>query len=82
EHLPHGANVPRCSFKCCCIYLLNLSYRKEVDKVNMDWQKVNLEKLTNIKYLVFYIDSSDKGEWGVNTPAYFTAKNLTVYKTN
>ena len=48
----------------------------------MDWQKVNLEKLTNIKYLVFYIDSSDKGEWGVNTPAYFTAKNLTVYKTN
>ncbi|WP_286406071.1 hypothetical protein, partial [Myroides marinus] len=24
EHLPHGANVPRCSFKCCCIYLLNL----------------------------------------------------------
>ena len=59
-----------------------IDYRKEVGKVNMDWQKINLEKLTNIKYLVFYIDSSDKGEWGVNTPAYFTAKNLTVYKTN
>ncbi|MDM1377225.1 hypothetical protein, partial [Myroides marinus] len=28
EHLPHGANVPRCSFKCCCIYLLNLSLQK------------------------------------------------------
>ncbi|MDM1348895.1 DUF4465 domain-containing protein [Myroides marinus] len=59
-----------------------IDYRKEKGNVNMNWQKVNLEKLGKVKHLVFYIDSSDKGQWGVNTPAYFTAKNLTVYKTN
>ncbi|WP_121965352.1 DUF4465 domain-containing protein [Myroides sp. N17-2] len=57
-----------------------IDYRNGVVKVDTNWKKVNLKALGKVKYLVFYIDSSDKGEWGVNTPAYFTVKNLVVSK--
>ncbi|MCC9042460.1 DUF4465 domain-containing protein [Myroides sp. M-43] len=57
-----------------------IDYRNGVVKVDTNWKKVSLKVLGKVKYLVFYVDSSDKGQWGVNTPAYFTVKDLVVSK--
>lgn len=43
-----------------------------------EWEKVDLRELQNASYLVFYLQSSDTGQFGMNTPAYFTLKVLEV----
>ncbi len=43
------------------------------------WATVDLSALgTNVSYLKFTLDSSDKGTFGINTPTYFAADNLVV----
>ena len=34
------------------------------------WEKVDLKSLGAVKALTFEFDGSDKGQWGLNTPAY------------
>lgn len=41
-----------------------------------DWTYVNLESLGKVEYICFQIDSSDKGKWGMNNPAYFCLDRL------
>jgi hypothetical protein len=36
-----------------------------------EWTYVNLENLGTVKSIFFQMESSDSGEWGMNTPAYF-----------
>ncbi len=49
------------------------------DYVVHDWTPVDLSSLgSNVKGLEFGLTSSDNGDWGMNTPAYFAMDSLTV----
>ncbi|MDR1666541.1 MAG: DUF4465 domain-containing protein [Bacteroidales bacterium] len=41
------------------------------------WKKIDLSALGTANKLSFGLESSDAGEWGMNTPAYFCFDNLT-----
>ncbi len=41
------------------------------DYILTDWTFVDLASLGNVKGLVFFLNSSDSGSWGMNTPAFF-----------
>jgi hypothetical protein len=43
-----------------------------------EWTKVDLWPLGSVAAITFDLQSSDTGEWGMNTPAYFCFDNLTV----
>ncbi len=42
------------------------------------WQWVDLSSLGKVDSLMFGLESSDNGDWGMNTPAYFCLDNLMV----
>jgi hypothetical protein len=42
------------------------------------WHKVDLAPLGNVNRLTFHFESSDVGEWGMNTPAYVCIDDITV----
>lgn len=41
-----------------------------------DWTWVDLSRLGPVKQLTFSLSSTDMGDWGMNTPAYFCLDNL------
>ncbi len=43
------------------------------------WTWVDLSSLGEVKRLEFTLSSSDTGNWGMNTPAYFCLDHLTFY---
>ncbi len=43
------------------------------------WTEVNLESLDRVNKVTVTFDSTDKGEWGVNTPKYVCLDNLTYW---
>ena len=45
------------------------------------WQKVDLSALGLVDSVAFSFDSSDKGQWGVNTPSYVCIDNIEFTKT-
>lgn len=42
------------------------------------WQKVDLSALGTVDTIYFQMASSDSGQWGMNTPAYFCLGSLTL----
>lgn len=44
-----------------------------------DWTKVDLTSLGEVNKLEFTFDSTDKGEYGMNTPAYACIDNIVYY---
>lgn len=46
------------------------------DYIVNDWEWVDLTSLGTVKRLEFSLSSSDVGDWGMNTPAYFCLDNL------
>jgi hypothetical protein len=48
------------------------------DYIVRDWQWVNLQPLGNVDSIQFFLTSSDTGQWGMNTPAYFCLDNFTT----
>lgn len=46
------------------------------DYIVNDWQWVDLSQLGEVTSLKFSLSSSDTGQWGMNTPAYFVMDNL------
>lgn len=48
------------------------------DYIVTDWTWLDLNSLGNITELTFVLSSSDNGDWGINTPAYFCMDDLTV----
>lgn len=48
------------------------------DYIVSDWQLVDLSGLGAITSLEFSLTSSDNGNWGMNTPAYFAMDNLSI----
>ena len=43
-----------------------------------DWTWFDMSALGQVSEIFFTMDSSDKGEWGINTPTYFVMDKLTV----
>lgn len=48
------------------------------DHVIETWQWVDLTSLGKVRQLQFTMSSTDNGDWGMNTPAYFCIDNLVV----
>jgi Domain of unknown function (DUF4465)/Secretion system C-terminal sorting domain len=48
------------------------------DYIIKDWTYVDLKPLGNVDSLVFYLNSSDNGTFGMNTPAYFCIDQITT----
>lgn len=46
--------------------------------LNNSWEWVDLSSLGEIASIYFTMESSDSGQWGMNTPAYFCLDKLTV----
>jgi hypothetical protein len=49
-----------------------------LDYIVAEWTTVDLTPLGNARYLLFDLNSSDVGKFGMNTPAYFALDNLRV----
>jgi len=50
----------------------------ERDYIVETWQWIDLGSLGKVDSLMFGLESSDAGEWGMNTPAYFCLDDLYV----
>lgn len=48
------------------------------DSIIKDWRWVNLSSLGNVDSISFSLSSSDVGNFGMNTPAYFCMDNFTA----
>ncbi|MEN8226608.1 MAG: DUF4465 domain-containing protein [Bacteroidota bacterium] len=48
------------------------------DYISKTWQWVDLSSLGKVDSLEFSLESSDMGDWGMNTPGYFCMDNLYV----
>jgi len=49
-----------------------------LDYIVDSWEFVDLTSLGLVKSIEFTLSSSDVGEWGMNTPAYFAMDNLII----
>ncbi len=47
-------------------------------KILDKWTTVDLSALGKVDYIYCQMESSDSGQWGMNTPAYFCLDNLTM----
>ena len=47
--------------------------------IENDWEDWNLSQLGNVNRVVFNFDGSDKGSYGLNTPAYIALDNIEIY---
>lgn len=65
-------------------YLADLRSDKASEQIFVqDWTSVDLKPLTvngPIKYMYMQMESSDSGQWGMNTPGYFAIDGLQVIK--
>ncbi|MCF7975200.1 MAG: DUF4465 domain-containing protein [Phycisphaerae bacterium] len=58
-------------------YLADFRFEdSSLDYIVSDWTFVDLRPLGEVKALTFSFASSDTGDWGMNTPAYFAMDNL------
>jgi hypothetical protein len=58
-------------------YLADFRFEdNSLDYIVSDWTFVDLRMLGEVKALTFSFESSDTGDWGMNTPAYFAMDNL------
>ena len=48
------------------------------DKILSDWTSIDLSSLTGASKLEFLLTSSDTGDNGMNTPAYFAMDNIVL----
>lgn len=58
------------------IYLAN--YKSDGDKPVNEWMWFDMRSLRNAVKVKFVLDSKDKNEWGMNTPAYFCMDGITL----
>ena len=64
-------------------YLADFRSENPADDYILDhWESVDLSGLGNFNALVFSLSSSDNGDWGMNTPAYFFIDNLIIDHTS
>ena len=51
-------------------------FRNSASVIVDDWTKIDLRGLKGVTKIVFHLTSSDVGEFGINTPAYFCMDDL------
>ena len=69
---PDGTETGRVAF-----YLADFRAENSADDYIVDdWTWVDLDSLGDISALSFTLSSSDNGDWGMNTPAYFALDNV------
>ncbi|NRB61615.1 MAG: DUF4465 domain-containing protein [Saprospiraceae bacterium] len=60
-------------------YLADFRFEDDsLDYIVDDWEYVDLQSLGPVDSLMFIIRSSDVGDFGINTPAYFAIDDLTL----
>jgi len=58
-------------------YLADFRFENNTeDFIINEWTNLDLTTLGNINSIQFILSSSDNGDWGMNTPAYFCVDNL------
>lgn len=57
-----------------------VDFRNGITDISTDWNNVDLSPLGEVKYLLFFLETTDVGEWGANTALYFTMDKLKVRK--
>ncbi|WP_413533847.1 DUF4465 domain-containing protein [Empedobacter brevis] len=57
-----------------------VDFRNGVNNISTNWQDVDLSSLGEVKYLMFFLETTDVGDWGANTALYFTMDKLKVEK--
>jgi len=57
-----------------------VDFRNAVGNIPTTWQDVDLSALGEVKYLLFILETTDVGQYGPNTSAYFTMDKLKVEK--
>ncbi|WP_333662957.1 DUF4465 domain-containing protein [Chishuiella changwenlii] len=57
-----------------------VDFRNAVGNISTTWQDVDLSALGEVKYLLFILETTDVGQYGPNTSAYFTMDKLKVEK--
>jgi hypothetical protein len=61
------------------IYLADFRFAdNSQDYILSDWTSFDLSALGSVTALDFVLSSSDTGDYGMNTPAYFALDNLSV----
>jgi hypothetical protein len=51
-------------------------YRNGTSKIVNVWENVDLKLLKDVSKVTFFLTSTDNGDWGMNTPAYFSMDDL------
>jgi hypothetical protein len=59
-------------------YLADYRGADSLDYMLTSWQGVDLSTLGEIQYLAFELESSDVGDFGINTPLYFAMDQLVL----
>lgn len=52
------------------------------DYIRKDWDWLDLSALADADSLEFFLESSDNGDWGMNTPAFFCLDDFTLADTS
>lgn len=73
-----GYNVDGTVGKTVEFYLAD--YRDNKEYICNEWTKADLESLGKVNKVTITFDSTDKGEFGVNTPQYVCLDNLVYVK--
>ncbi len=61
------------------VYLADYRFAdSQQDFIRDDWLLLDLRSLGTIRSLRFDIESSDVGNFGINTPTYFALDNITI----
>ena len=62
-------------------YLANFQYADSTQNfIQKEWKTIDLSKFVAIDSLSFKLESTDVGQWGMNTPGYFTVDNIKFTK--
>lgn len=60
-------------------YLADFRFENNaLDYITDTWKWVDLQSLGRVNELQFVMESTDSGDFGINTPAYFVMDNLTI----
>lgn len=59
-------------------YLANVTSKKAAEGIINTWKYFDLTPLGEVNLIYFTMSSTDNGQWGMNTPAYFALDQFTV----
>ena len=63
------------------VYLADFQYTdSSLNFIQKEWKIVDLSKFIGVDSLNFQLESTDNGQWGINTPGYFAIDNIKFIK--